>query len=63
MNALQFDFSAGTTAFRENLLQKCLVEIEASNDVLELDDDSLDMLAAAGVPDPSYPLGTDDTDM
>ena len=50
MKALKFDFSAGTTAFRESLLEKCLAEIDSSTEVFELDDDSLDMLAAAGVP-------------
>lgn len=47
---LSKDYSAGTERFRENLLQQCLATIDAQNDGMELSDDELDMLAAAGNP-------------
>jgi len=47
---LQVDFSAGTEAFREALLARCLSELDAcsGDEVAELDDADLGMLAAAG---------------
>ena len=45
------DLSAGTEAFREELLERCLAELDrAQTDGVELADDELEMLAAAGVP-------------
>lgn len=43
------DFSAGTEAFRDTLLSRCLAELGADDKGVEVDDDDLDMLAAAGV--------------
>lgn len=43
------NFSAGTDAFRDNLLKRCLAELESKPDAVELDDEDLDMLSAAGV--------------
>lgn len=52
---LKQDFSAGTEAFRDDLLARCLAELAAaehddsSDDYArELSDSDLDMLAAAG---------------
>ena len=52
---LAHDFSAGTEAFREDLLGRCLAELGADADAdaadfeyAEIDDGDLDMLAAAG---------------
>ena len=42
------DFSAGTEAFRDALLVRCLDELGTAEDGVELDDGFLDMLAAAG---------------
>ena len=42
------DLSVGTDAFREKLLGKCLESIESLDEGVELGDDVLDMLAAAG---------------
>ena len=42
------DFSAGTEAFRDALLVRCLNELGNAEDGIELDDETLDMLAAAG---------------
>ena len=45
------DYSVGTEAFREDLLQQCFAVIEQENSGrVALDDDDLDMLAAAGTP-------------
>ena len=45
------DLSAGTDAFREDLLSRCLAVLnEAEDGGVELDDSDLDMLAAAGNP-------------
>ena len=52
----KLDLSAGTEAFRDDLLARCLAVLgsdSASNDAsegIELDDDALDLLAAAGDP-------------
>jgi len=58
--ALGYDHSQGTEEFREDLLQRCLAVLAAGAEihhggglpypaqVAELDDDALDMLAAAG---------------
>lgn len=61
------DFSAGTEAFRDNLLDLCLAELSQSSsqtmvfaDGQELDDDDLEMLAAAGPG--SFMVGTDGQD-
>ena len=50
---LQVDYSAGTGAFRDGLLARCLAELDAGSayDGAELDDDDLGLLAAAGDPD------------
>lgn len=42
------DLSAGTDAFRDNLLERCLAELEDKPDAVELDDEDLEMLSAAG---------------
>ena len=52
MNILKFDFSKGNEAFCEDLLTRCLREVDANNGRL-LDDDVLDMLSAAGNPNES----------
>lgn len=44
----QHDFSAGTEAFRDELLDRCLSELGSDSDGVELSDSALDMLAAAG---------------
>ena len=46
---MQHDFSKGTERFRESLLQKALAELEGTG-VVELDDDELEYLSAAGDP-------------
>lgn len=43
------DFSEGTEEFRDKLLERCLAELETKPDAVELDDEDLDMLSAAGV--------------
>ena len=52
------DFSAGTERFRDELLTRCLetMRADAGEDAAELDDASLDMLAAAG---DAFPLATE----
>lgn len=45
---LQRDPSAGSEAFREDLLARCLEVLGADDEVVALDDDELDMLSAAG---------------
>jgi hypothetical protein len=47
---LSRDYSVGKQAFKENLLQRCLAELDQGDQGMELADDELDMLAAAGVP-------------
>ena len=43
------DLSVGTETFRESLLQRCLgVIAQNEQGIFELDDNQLDMLAAAG---------------
>ena len=42
------DFSAGTEEFRDGLLERCLAVLDAGNEGAPLDDEALDMLAAAG---------------
>ena len=45
------DLSVGSETFRENLLSRCLAVLnEAEDEGIELSDDDLDMLAAAGNP-------------
>lgn len=46
------DLSAGTEAFREDLLARCLDVLDAdeSDECKEVSDSELDMLAAAGIP-------------
>ena len=46
--AMKQDLSAGTEAFRDALLARCLEELDADDEARCLDDDDLDMLAAAG---------------
>ena len=45
---LKQDLSAGTESFRDALLARCLDELGADEDGSELDDEALDLLAAAG---------------
>ena len=48
------DYSSGTEAFRDALLKRCLNELDAEagtpleEDALELPDEALELLAAAG---------------
>lgn len=57
---LKQDFSAGTEAFRDSLLQRCL-DVLAEENGMELDDEDLELLSAAGDmtsmlgEDPSFP--------
>lgn len=44
------DLSAGTDAFREELLERCLDALHDEETGREVDDSELDMLAAAGDP-------------
>lgn len=57
--ALFHDFSVGTEAFRDDLLERCLAELGSENktsgwnlvnETRELDDNELELLAAAGDP-------------
>lgn len=50
---LSEDYSAGTDAFREELLERCLEVLGDEDHAVELDDQELEMLAAAGDP-PAY---------
>lgn len=50
--ALSQDLSAGTEVFRDKLLNRCLNVFDQMDSPVELSDDQLDMLAAAGIPDP-----------
>ena len=43
-----YDFSKGTEEFRDELLERCLSELDSDNRVLELDDEALELLSAAG---------------
>lgn len=45
---MQQDASLGTEAFRDGLLTRCLAVLNAEDEGLELEDDALDLLAAAG---------------
>ena len=46
------DLSVGTEAFRDSLLKRCLSVLDSSvEDGVELDDDELELLAAAGSPE------------
>lgn len=45
---LSCDFSEGTDGFREDLLRRCLAVLNSGSDVIELGEDDLDMLSAAG---------------
>ena len=56
---MKTDLSKGTEEFRDNLLGRCLFVLGA-DDSVELADDELDMLAAAG--DPSQFLRPDDSE-
>lgn len=57
---LSQDFSAGTETFRDSLLQRCL-DVLAEENGMELDDEDLELLSAAGDmtsmlgEDPSFP--------
>ena len=42
------DLSIGTEAFREDLLNRCLAILGTDSSGIELDDDELDLLSAAG---------------
>ena len=43
------DLSVGTEAFRDSLLKRCLSVLDSgSEDGIELDDDQIELLAAAG---------------
>lgn len=44
------DFSKGTEAFQERLLKRCLAEMGNMDEGIELSDDEISMLAAAGTP-------------
>ena len=44
----KYDFAAGTEAFRDALLARCLAVLDADDEGIVLDDSDLDMLAAAG---------------
>ena len=46
------NLSAGTDAFRDDLLARCLDIVSSSEDVTALDDSQLELLAAAGIPFP-----------
>lgn len=56
---MKLDFSIGTEAFRDALLQRCLAVLDADESGKRLDDADLELLSAAG-DDTSYraPLGT-----
>ena len=45
---LSQDVSAGTEAFRDALLERCLSALDADGGEAELDDGALELLAAAG---------------
>lgn len=45
---MKADFSAGTEAFREGLLARCLAELDADALTIDLDAADLELLAAAG---------------
>ena len=42
------DLSAGTEAFRESLLERCLEVLDAGEEGMPIDDADLELLAAAG---------------
>ncbi len=46
----RIDLSLGTEAFRDALLARCLAALGSDEYAFELDDDDLDLLAAAGNP-------------
>ena len=45
------DFSIGTEKFRDALLERCLAVLDNDEEVAELDDSVLELLAAAGESD------------
>ena len=45
---MKLDLSAGTEAFRDELLSRCLAVLDADSEGMVLGDADLDMLAAAG---------------
>ena len=53
--ALGDDLSAGTEAFREDLLARCLSVLAHADDGAVLDDDELELLADAGMPNTDIP--------
>lgn len=53
---MKVDFAAGTEAFRDSLLARCLTELNGSGEGESINDADLELLAAAGtmpVSDPS----------
>ncbi len=56
---MKLDFSKGTEAFRDALLERCLTVLDARENGSRLDDADLELLSAAG-DDATYrgPLGT-----
>lgn len=46
--SLQHDYSVGTEAFRDELLERCLTVLGAGDEGRVIADDDLEMLAAAG---------------
>ena len=53
VQVLKSDLSEGTEKFRDDLLDRCLPEVACGDDGALLDDEDLEMLAAAGIPEGS----------
>ena len=57
-NVLERDYSEGTEEFREGLLARCLDVLDAGDEINEVGDEDLEMLAAAGI----FEVNRDDDD-
>ena len=57
-NVLERDYSEGTEEFREGLLARCLDVLDAGDEIHEVGDEDLEMLAAAGI----FEVNRDDDD-
>lgn len=54
---LRTDLSKGTESFRDALLAQCLAQLNSDDEGIELADEDLELLAAAGEPFTHDPLG------
>ena len=56
------DFAAGTEAFRDSLLERCLAALNADGEGARVEDADLELLAAAGAAPASGPIPLESRD-